>query len=197
MRKNRFFRRCMSLAVATAMAFTGLAGGAAAGAVSSPVTFVEAASASEASKVLKAKGEELKNQNGAEYKLYDIDRDGIKELLVGEIGARMSLQVYGYDPGSKSAFAMCDPIGGVARVSKRPGKKQIVVEFSGTSDYGYEIYKIKNNKLVSDTIYCVTWVASVGALDGYEAKYTKNGRTISERAFSNVEKKFQKLKSLW
>lgn len=42
MGKNRFFRRCMSFAVATAMALSGLAGGAVAGAVSAPVEIVEA-----------------------------------------------------------------------------------------------------------------------------------------------------------
>lgn len=89
---------------------------------------------------------------GSRYKFYDINRDGIPEMLFSYAsGVRCGYKIYTYKKGK--IIKMLDEIGagGIYRNAK---KKEIYISFSsGAADNWVIFYKMKNKKLVQTQKY--------------------------------------------
>lgn len=105
--------------------------------------------------------------------MYDFNKDGVKELIVVDIGgARALLYVYTYTNGKVKYLTDGNDIGYIK------GKKYLVSYGSGgANNFGYDVYKISDGKLKKAFSYhCVDGV------------YKKNNKKISKEEFAKFEK---------
>jgi hypothetical protein len=113
------------------------------------------------------------------YKLYDFNKDGIKELLVYyDDGSRSGgCDVYTYR--NKKVVCLADNPGSDIYYIK--GEKYFVAYASGGAlSYYYQVYKIKNGKAVKVSNY-----------ESDMGKLTKDGKPISESKFNKFVSKLK------
>ena len=105
--------------------------------------------------------------------MYDFDKNGVKELVVADVGGvRAWIRVYTYVNGKIKFLADGNDIGYVK------GKKYLVSYGSGgCSLYGYDVYKIAGGKAKNICSYLYD-----------EGVYKKNNKKISEKTYLNFEK---------
>lgn len=105
--------------------------------------------------------------------MYDFDKNGVKELVVADVGGvRAWIRVYTYVNGKIKFLADGNDIGYVK------GKKYLVSYGSGgCSLYGYDVYKISGGKAKNICSYLYD-----------EGVYKKNNKKISEKTYLNFEK---------
>lgn len=105
--------------------------------------------------------------------MYDFNKDGVKELVVADVGgARALLYVYTYTNGKVKYLTDGNDIGYIK------GKKYLVSYGSGGyNNFGYDVYKISGGKLKKAFSYqCVDGV------------YKKNNKKISKEDYAKFEK---------
>lgn len=147
--------------------------------------------ASAAKKALTAKAESLALESAKEYAMsteygfYDMDKDGVKELVFGYIGNREGIEVYRYDQTKKKVVQAKLPkdeqiedsstISGVTSLKKAAGGGFIVVA-SGGAAYGVvETYTLGTDGNLKGS--------KVFMSDYFENKFTKDGKTISQKSY--------------
>ena len=105
--------------------------------------------------------------------MYDFDKNGVKELVVADVGGvRAWIRVYTYVNGKIKFLADGNDIGYIK------GKKYLVSY--GSSSYnlcGYDVYKISGGKAKNICSYLYD-----------EGVYKKNNKKISEKTYLNFEK---------
>ena len=105
--------------------------------------------------------------------MYDFDKNGVKELVVADVGGvRAWIRVYTYVNGKIKFLADGNDIGYIK------GKKYLVSY--GSSSYnlcGYDVYKISGEKAKNICSYLYD-----------EGVYKKNNKKISEKTYLNFEK---------
>ncbi|MCM1181364.1 MAG: hypothetical protein NC347_13995 [Clostridium sp.] len=118
------------------------------------------------------------------YKLYDINKDGTKEMImVYSYGVRNGYQIYTYKKG-KVVKLHKGTYGGAGDIYRLKGTKKIVIMFSGgASDTSYTCYYMKGTKLKKGDTYRSWYEYGTN-----EKRCEKNGKKISSKkmdAFTN------------
>ncbi|MBE5906766.1 MAG: hypothetical protein E7277_08290 [Lachnospiraceae bacterium] len=126
------------------------------------------------------------NAKLAQYQLYDVDRDGYKEMFIGYAsGEKISVDVYGYDK-SLGAITRLKTFNKVIAFKKNSKKKQIVVATSGSAKAEtYTTYKISKNKLKKVVTYSKN-----------KQVYKKNGKNVKASVYNNYVRGVKKLTDL-
>lgn len=131
-----------------------------------------------------------KNKNSFpfyQYKMVDINKDGIKELLVMySAGVRGGMQVFTYKNGVKSLTK--EELLGLGQVYTVKNQKKICVSASnGASEQAFTYYYIKGSRLKElDRIDVIYGTSSV--------RYYLNGKKISKKRYLSYEKKLKEIK---
>lgn len=130
-----------------------------------------------------------KKYEGAEVGYYDINKDGIEEMIFEyAAGVRCAFKIYTYSNKKvkklhSGAFEGC---GGAPKRIK--GKKYIVLRGSnGWGDDWATVYKITNNKLKKVETYRVLAKQNV-ASGKITVKYYKNGKKCKKKVYTDFEK---------
>lgn len=121
------------------------------------------------------------------YKLYDINMDGTKEMIMEySYGVRNGYQIYTYNKG-KVVKLHKGTYGGASGVYRLKGTKKIVIMLSGgASDTLYTCYYMKGKKLKKgDTYEC--WYE----YGTNEMQCEKNGEKISEEEMNAFKNKLK------
>lgn len=117
----------------------------------------------------------------AEYKLCDIDKNGVPEMIVSYMsGVRAGFKIYTY---KQSNVKHVKSFEGGCRVCYNKSKKQIAVLTSGgAADNKMQVFKLSGTKLKKVCIY-----ESKGLYQSYSlvgVKYYKNGLKISKSKYN-------------
>ena len=122
-----------------------------------------------------------KEPEGAAYHLYDVNKDGVKEMFLAyPSGVRMGVDVYGY---RNDEVVRLKSFSGVNDVKKDARAKQVVlVQSDSASETTYTTYKISKGALKKVTTY-----------EENGDTYTKDGVEIEKDTYEAYVKKVDKL----
>lgn len=121
--------------------------------------------------------------------LYDINKDGIEEMIVRyESGVRNAYQVYTYKKGTVIKLHKGEFFG-AGGISYIKGKKGLIISFSnGASDNEYCLYKIKRNKLIKVKSYRVKYNEITEKVTYFSGK-----KKISEAEYNRFQRKLKSI----
>lgn len=156
--------------------------------LSDSLVYVEAKSAAKrAYKVYINK--HLKKYPSLEYGLYDINKDGTKEMIVRyESGVRFAYQIYTYKKGKVKKLHKGE-IGGAGNVYRIKGKKKIIISYSnGASDNGYSSYRVKGKKLKKGRVYSCKYNENTG-----KVQYFCGKKKISEAVYNRFVNRLKQI----
>lgn len=119
--------------------------------------------------------------------LYDINRDGVQEMIVRyESGVRNAYQVYTCQKGKVKKLHKGE-FSGAGGIYYIKGKKELVISFSnGASDNGYCSYQIRGGRLKKTKSYRAVYNEHT-----QKAKYYLGKKRISGTAYDRFERKLK------
>jgi len=129
------------------------------------------------------------------HKLYDINRDGIPEMLFAyQAGVRSAYKIYTYKKGK--ILKMLDVTTGGSGLYRVKGKKYIVICTSGgVADNAFTCYKMQGKKLVKVSEYRSVSTGG-GSLQPQEVKFYKNSKKISKAKYIAYQNKLTHIKGM-
>lgn len=114
----------------------------------------------------------------SEYTLFDINNDGIKEMLFTYMcGVRAGYKIYTYSNGKVKHMKSIE--GGCGVTWSKSKKRICVTTSSGAAYTTYTVYTMKNTSLKKGVQY-----------KEKGSKYYKNDKKISEKSFNKAVKKY-------
>ncbi len=129
------------------------------------------------------------------YKLYDINRDGIPEMLFAyQAGVRSAYKIYTYKKGK--IIKMLDVTEGGSGLYRVKGKKYIVIHTSGgAADGAFTCYKMQGKKLVKVSEYRNVSTGGENP-QPQEVKFYKNSKKISKAKYIAYHNKLTLIKGV-
>ncbi|MCR5453067.1 MAG: hypothetical protein K6F00_10600 [Lachnospiraceae bacterium] len=145
-------------------------------------------------KAISLEEEDAKEGIEVSYGLYDINKDGVKELIYSRHFNRQEILIYRYNeklmkPALVKTTDGEKSLTGVTSIKKIANKKQIAFSAAGSAFEGNVIsWKLtKAGKLKPVTVYYYDFSSN---------KFTKNDKKITKKAMNKYMKKFGKLKNI-